>query len=172
MNVTTLQWIILVGFGVVFFIIAPRAKSVEQFFRAKSGSGKEPNIFLLTSSLVIAWIFAKSIVNAANLGLDFGFVGGLSYACYYLSFLVGGIVIYYMRVKGKFESIHQFLRARYGNSAVTLFSLLLAFRLFNEVWSNTSVIGSYFGSTGSRGYYAAIMVFTFLTLAYTLKGGM
>jgi solute:Na+ symporter, SSS family len=172
MNVLTLQWMILILFGVVFFLIAPRARTVQQFFEAKSGHGKEPTVFLLTSSLVIAWIFAKSIANAANLGMAYGFVGGLAYACYYLSFLVGGLVIYHMRKKGKFESIHQFLRTRYGATGVTVFSILIGFRLFNEVWSNTTVIGSYFGEQGSFSFYLAVCVFTFLTLAYTLKGGM
>jgi len=172
MNILSLQWIILIAFGVTFFIVAPRATSVAQFFKAKSNKGKEPNVFLLTSSLVIAWIFAKSIVNAANLGLAFGIVGGLSYAAYYFSFLVGGLVIYKMRVNGGFKSIHHFLRTRYGAFAVAVFSLLIAFRLFNEVWSNTMVIGSFFGAQGSSGYYSAVIVFTLLTLAYTLKGGM
>jgi Na+/proline symporter len=172
MDITTLQWLIMIAFGVTFFLVAPKAKTVAEFFKAKSGKGKEPNVFLLSSSLVIAWIFAKSIVNAANLGLAYGMVGGLSYAAYYLSFLVGGIVIYKMRVNGKFESIHQFLRTKYGMSAVTVFSLLIAFRLFNEVWSNTMVIGSFFGEHGSYGYNAAVIVFTLLTLAYTVKGGM
>ncbi len=172
MDIISLQWIILSLFGIIFFIVAPKATTAAQFFKAKSGKGKEPSVFLLTSSLVIAWIFAKSIVNAANLGLAFGIVGGLSYAAYYLSFLVGGLVIYKMRVKGGFESIHQFLRTRYGLTAVAVFSLLIAFRLFNEVWSNTMVIGSFFGSQGSLAFYTAVIVFTCLTLAYTLKGGM
>ncbi len=172
MNIVVLQWIILVLFGVLFFFIAPKAKTIQQFFQAKSGTGKAPGVFLLTSSLVIAWIFAKSIANAANLGMAFGFVGGLAYACYYFSFLVGGLVIYAMRTKGKFESIHQFLRTRYGTEAVRVFSVVIGFRLFNEVWSNTTVIGSYFGEQGTANFYTAVLVFTFLTLAYTLKGGM
>ena len=110
MDIAVIQWIILISFGVLFFFVAPRAKTTEQFFQAKSKEGAEPTVFLLTSSLVIAWIFAKSIANAANLGMTYGFVGGLAYACYYLSFLVGGVVIYAMRKKGKFESIHHFLR--------------------------------------------------------------
>ncbi len=172
MSILTVQWVILIAFGVLFFLIAPKAKSIQQFYNAKSDKGKEPNVFLLTSSLVIAWMFAKSIANAANLGLEFGFVGGLAYACYYLSFLVGGLVIYKMRQVGKFESIHHFLRTSFGKKAVTVFSILISFRLFNEVWSNTTVIGSYFGPQGSTGFYMAVLVFTFLTLAYTLKGGM
>jgi Na+/proline symporter len=172
MSIEAVQWIILIVFGVLFFFIAPRAHSVRQFFEAKSSKGSEPNVVLLTSSLVIAWIFAKSIANAANLGLAFGLVGGVAYACYYFSFLVGGVVIYNMRKKGGIHSIHHFLRTRYGRQAVTVFSIVIGFRLFNEVWSNTTVIGSYFGTQGSSPFYIAVLVFTFLTLAYTLKGGM
>lgn len=86
--------------------------------------------------------------------------------------MVAGIVIYQLRTKGGFTSIHHFLQSKFGRSAVILFSVLIAFRLFNEVWSNTMVIGSYFGSVGSSSYYWSILVFTGLTLAYTLKGGL
>jgi Na+/proline symporter len=172
MDIQTLQWLILIAFGVLFFVLSPKAATTRQFFHAKTKEGNTPTIFLLTSSLVISWIFAKSIANAANLGMAYGMVGGLAYACYYLSFLTGGLVIYYMRKKGRFESIHQFLHSRYGRQAVRLFSLVIGFRLFNEVWSNTTVIGTYFGEQGSTPFYMAVLTFTFLTLAYTLKGGM
>lgn len=168
----TLQWSLLILFGSLFFLIAPLSKTVEEFFAAQSTEGKQPGLFLLTSSLVISWIFAKSITNAANLGLEFGIVGGVAYAVYYFSFIVGGIVIYKLRTKGGFASIHHFLQSRFGRNAVVVFSLLIGFRLFNEVWSNTMVIGSYFGAAGSNQYYAAILVITGLTLAYTLKGGL
>lgn len=104
--------------------------------------------------------------------MSFGIVGGVAYATYYLSFWVAGIVIYQMRVKGGYESIHQFLSSRYGRGAVVVFSVLIALRLFNEVWSNTIVIGTYFGEQGTANYYWAILVFTGLTLAYALKGGL
>lgn len=106
------------------------------------------------------------------MGLAFGLVGGVAYAAYYLSFAVAGWVIYKMRTQGGFTSIHHFLESRFGRSAMILFSLLICFRLFNEVWSNTMVIGSYFGGVGDMAYYVAILVFTALTLAYSLKGGM
>ncbi|MEO1261322.1 MAG: sodium:solute symporter [Bacteroidota bacterium] len=165
-------WIILIAFLLFFLWQAPRANTVKSFFEAQSDQGEKPNLLLLTSSLVISWIFAKSITNAANLGLAFGWVGGLSYAVYYGSFIVAGIVIYQLRVKGGFQSLHHFLQSRFGRNAMILFSVLVGFRLFNEVWSNTLVIGSYFGETGSVEYYGAILVFTVLTLLYTLKGGM
>ncbi|MFT4759639.1 MAG: Na+/proline symporter [Paraglaciecola sp.] len=171
MDVQTWQWILIIGMSLLLFLIAPLSKTKDEFFKATK-SDKKPGFWLLTSSLVISWVFAKSITNAANLGLSFGFVGGVAYALYYLSFLVAGWIIYQMRVKGGFLSIHHFLQKRFGREAVMLFSLLIGFRLFNEVWSNTMVIGSYFGHAGSISYFTAILVFTGLTLAYSIKGGL
>jgi len=167
----TIQWILVIASSMVLFFVSPYAKSVNDFFKG-SKLEKEPGFVLLTSSLVISWLFAKSITNSANLGLEFGIVGGVAYATYYLSFIVAGVTIYFIRVKGKFNSIHEMLSTRFGFSAVIVFSLLISFRLLNEVWSNTMVIGSYFGEQGSTGYFMSIVVFTVLTLAYTIKGGL
>lgn len=170
-NILLYQWLIVILASLILFLISPLSRTTKEFFQA-TVDDKQPNFWILTSSLVISWIFAKSITNAANLGLSFGMVGGVAYAAYYLSFLVAGVVIYQMRTKGNFSSIHQFLTSRYGKGAVLFFSLLIGIRLFNEVWSNTMVIGSYFGETGTGQYFAAILVFTALTLAYSLKGGL
>ena len=171
MGKTEIQWLLIIASSIILILISPWAKTRNNFFK---GSKKEqsPNTWILTSSLVISWLFAKSITNAANLGLRFGFVGGFAYSVYYLSFLVAGWIIYKMRMQGGFQSIHHFLKTKYGQAAVLLFSVLIAIRLFNEVWSNTMVIGSYFGEHGSTAYFAAILVFTLLTLAYALKGGL
>ena len=168
---TVLQWVLVVGSSVALFLVSPLARDGSAFFR---GARREraPGALALMSSLVISWLFAKSITNAANLGLSYGLIGGMAYAAYYASFAVAGVVIYFLRTRGGYNSIHEFLRSRFGRGAVLLFSLLIAFRLFNEVWSNTMVIGSYFGNAGSAPYYGAILVFTGLTLAYSLKGGM
>lgn len=166
------QWLLVLGSSLILFWLAPNAQSVESFFKAATRTGKTPGFWLLTSSLVISWIFAKSITVAADLGAAYGIVGGVAYAGYYGSFCVAGVVIYQLRTKGGFKSIHEFLASQYGRSALWLFSILIAIRLFNEIWSNTMVIGLYFGKTGSTPYYASIGVFTTLTLLYSLKGGM
>ncbi len=171
MNVTIWQWGLILVSSLILFFLSPLAKSTDQFFKATHRK-KAPSALWLTGSLIISWIFAKSITNAANLGLDFGIVGGVAYAGYYLSFAVAGIIIYQLRVKGGFKSIHDFLTNRFGRGAMALFSILIAIRLFNEVWSNTMVIGTYFGDQGSTPYYWAILVFTTLTLAYAIKGGL
>lgn len=170
-NLEIYQWLIVILGSLVLIWIAPYSKTVNEFFRATK-ENKQPGFWILTSSLVISWIFAKSITNAANLGLSFGMVGGVAYSAYYLSFLVAGIIIYRMRTKGGFKSIHQFLESRYGKGAMLVFSVLIAIRLFNEVWSNTMVIGTYFGEQGSTSYFASILIFTALTLIYSLKGGL
>jgi len=165
------QWILVVGSSLILFLLSPYAKTTESFFKANHNK-KSPNVLVLTGSLIISWIFAKSITNAANLGLDFGIVGGVAYAGYYLSFAVAGLLIYQLRTKGGYTSIHQFLTSKFGKKAVAVFTILIIIRLFNEVWSNTMVIGSYFGETGSASYYTAIIVFTLLTLSYAIKGGL
>ena len=170
-NITLWQWVLVIGSSVLLFLFSPLAKTTDNFFKATT-KGKSPNWILLTGSLVISWVFAKSITNAADLGNKYGIVGGIGYAAYYFSFIVAGMVIYNMRKKGEFKSIHHFLNSKFGKGALLIFSVVIAFRLFNEVWSNTMVIGSYFGKTGSVPYYWSIIVFTLLTLAYSLKGGL
>lgn len=164
------QWTLVIASSLIFFWLSPLARTTKDFFQAQH-RGKSPNTLVLTGSLIISWIFAKSITNAANLGQSFGWVGGLAYAAYYLSFAVAGVILVRLRRAG-FGSIHQFLSSRYGRGAILLFSLLIGFRLFNEIWSNTMVIGGYFGEAGTASYYWAIIVFTLLTVAYSLKGGL
>jgi len=165
------QWVLVIASSLILFALSPYAKTTASFFKANHNK-KSPNVLVLTGSLIISWIFAKSITNAANLGLDFGLVGGVAYAGYYLSFAVAGLLIYQLRTKGGFTSIHDFLTSKFGKKAVAVFTFLIIIRLFNEVWSNTMVIGSYFGETGSAIYYTAIIVFTVLTLSYAIKGGL
>jgi len=172
MTIQTWQWIILILFSLILIIITPYVKDNEGFYRGSSKKTEKPGFIMLTFSLVISWIFAKSITNAANLGLSFGIVGGAAYASYYFSFLVAGIVIYKMRTRLKVVSLHQFLDKKFGRTAVKVFTLVISIRLLNEVWSNSEVIGSYFGPAGSTPYIISIAVFTILTLAYALKGGL
>ena len=104
-QIATLQWLLIIASSVIFFILSPYAKDVATFFKAQH-RGKQPSMVMLTGSLIISWIFAKSITNAANLGLEFGLVGGVAYAGYYLSFAVAGVIIYQLRTQGGYTSIH------------------------------------------------------------------
>jgi hypothetical protein len=74
---------ILAIFGVAMYVISPRARGKdpeEQFFGGKDEAGRETSGFFLTSSVLISWIFAKSVQNAADLGQKFGLPGGAAYA--------------------------------------------------------------------------------------------
>ena len=168
------NWGILIVFGAAMYAISPRARGkdpVEQFFGGKDESGRESSGFFLTSSVLIAWIFAKSVQNAADLGQRFGLPGGVAYAAYWLSFIVAGVVLYRLRNRG-FRSIHHYLGTRYGSGAIWLFSLILLIRLWNEIWSNTIVMAQYFGPRESTAYYVASWLITARVLAYVLKGGL
>jgi len=170
-NITFWQWVLVIGTSALLIILSPLAKTAGQFFTAKR-KGRTPNFWMLSGSLIISWVFAKSIANASELGFEYGITGGLAYTSYYASFLVAGVIIYRMRVVGGVKSIHTFLGDKFGQRALQLFSIVIAIRLFNEVWSNTMVIGSYFGDHGTGSYYSAILIFTALTLVYSLKGGL
>jgi Na+/proline symporter len=156
------------------FLVSPRATDSKAFYWGHDAQGRETGFWLLTCSTFITWIFAKSVTNAANLGATYGIVGGLAYATYYLSIPVAGIVIVSIRKRfgAGARSLSEFLVSRYGRTAATAFLLVVTIRLYNEVWSNTAVVGSYFGQKGSFPYYAAAFVFTALTLIYSLKGGL
>src|SRR5262249_23647184 len=70
------------------------------------------------------------------------------------------------------EGLIPFLTARYGPTAAFAFSAAILIRLFNEVWSNTGVVASYFGAPGSLAYYAGAAAFTASVLAYVTRGGV
>jgi Na+/proline symporter len=168
------NWAILAVFGAAMYAISPRARGkdpLEQFFGGRDESGRETSGFFLTSSVLISWIFAKSVQNAADLGQRFGLPGGAAYAAYWLSFIVAGVVLFRLRRSG-FRSIHHFLGERFGTGAIWLFSLILLIRLWNEIWSNTIVMAQYFGPRESTAYYVASWAVTALVLAYVLKGGL
>src|SRR5437868_6293256 len=87
-------WTFIAVYGVAMYLIAPRARSAASFFFARSEEGRPASAFALTCSIFISWIFAKSVTNAANLGAQYGFIGALAYACYWLSIPISGLIIY------------------------------------------------------------------------------
>ncbi len=164
-------WLALVAYGLLVYLAAPRAEGHRGFLWARARNGGAPSTALLTGSVLVTWIFAKSITNAANLGEKYGLVGGLAYAAWYLSIPAAGLFIYRIRKSGH-EGLIPFLTARFGPPAAVLFSSAILIRLFNEVWSNTAVVASYFGNAGSFAYYAGAAAFTASVLAYVLRGGL
>ncbi|MEM8639070.1 MAG: Na+/proline symporter [Cyanobacteria bacterium P01_G01_bin.54] len=173
---TTLSWLLLGSYGIVIYSIVqrttPQRVSAQAFFAGESRQGQEPPLWILVASAAITWIFAKSISNAAALANAFGVTGGIGYALYYLSFVTAAIAIYFIRVRGGYHSLPEFLGRKYGQVCARLFLVAIAIRLLNEVWSNTKVFSLYFGAEGSAGYWLAALVVTAFTVYYTLWGGL
>src|ERR687888_1035935 len=90
----TFHWVSLAAYGVLLFAIAPRASTSTGFLWGRDARGAVPSAALLTGSVLVTWIFAKSITNAANLGEKFGILGGLAYGAWYLSIPVAGRLIF------------------------------------------------------------------------------
>lgn len=167
-----LFWGFLLVYGVVMYALSPRSRSAASFYRGADDQGNPVGQWSLIASVFISWIFAKSVTNAANLGEAYGIVGGLAYATYWLSIPVAGYVIYLIRTQTGAISLQQFLISRFGRLAAISFTAAVLIRLYNEVWSNTAVVGGFFGAPDELGYTLAALVFTAFTLAYSLKGGL
>ncbi|QCD53137.1 sodium:solute symporter [Campylobacter sp. RM16192] len=165
-------WGFLIVYGVVMYIFSPKARSVGSFFRGESVDGAKVSPFLLTTSIFISWIFAKSVTNAANLGASYGIVGGVAYATYWLCIPIAGFVIFRLRRKFGATGLVQFLTSNYGIAASLAFCIAILIRLFNEVWSNTAVVGGYYGDSGSTPFILAASIFTLFTLIYSVRGGL
>lgn len=165
-------WGFLVLYGGVMYAMSPAATTVSSFFRGTDNDGRPASGWALMMSIFISWIFAKSVANAANLGSAYGVVGGLAYATYWLSIPMAGIVIYWLRTRHGATGLVPFLIQRYGRAAALAFALAIFIRLYNEVWSNTAVVGAYYGKAGEWPFVAAALLFTAVTLFYSIKGGL
>lgn len=167
-----LFWAFLLLYGIAMYALSPTARTASAFFRGTDDAGRPASQWALTCSIFISWIFAKSITNAANLGAAHGVVGGLAYAAYWLSIPLAGVVIYWLRTRHGATGLVPFLIGRYGRLAAVSFALAILIRLYNEVWSNTAVVGAYYGPAGEWPFIGAAFLFTAATLAYSLKGGL
>lgn len=165
-------WGFLLAYGALMYWLSPRTVTAGGFFNGEDSEGRQASPLLLTTSIFISWIFAKSVTNAANLGAEFGLVGGLAYATYWLSIPLCGLVIYRLRRRFQATSLVSFLTSNYGRAAALAFSAAILIRLFNEVWSNTAVVGGYYGDSGSPAFIASALLFTAVTLIYSLRGGL
>ena len=165
-------WGVLLLYGGVMYAMTPTAVSIASFFRGTDDSGRAASTWMLTASIFISWIFAKSVTNAANLGAAYGVVGGLAYATYWLSIPLAGWVIYRLRTRHGATGLVAFLVGKYGRAAAVAFTIAILIRLYNEVWSNTAVVGGYFGPPGSAAFIGSALLFTAVTLLYAVKGGL
>jgi SSS family solute:Na+ symporter len=172
MDLTLAFWGFLFVYGGVMYALSPRAVTLDAFYGGTDAQGRPVNAWWLASSVFISWIFAKSVTNAANLGAAYGLVGGLAYATYWLAIPFAGFVIYWIRTREGASSLVGFLQGKYGRAAAAAFTVAILIRLYNEIWSNTAVVGGYFGEAGSWQFQASAVLFTLITLAYSIKGGL
>lgn len=141
--------------------------------RVDSGTADyQVGFFTLCPSVFVTWVFAKSIYNSATLGGEYGMLGGLAYAGWYVSFFSVGFVCYILRVRFGYKSLSSCIYSNYGTPGVICYQAAVLFRVWNEVWSNATVIGGFFGPAGSDNYWGAAWLSSFIPLVYAVMGGM
>ena len=147
-NASWYGWHVLSVYGFLLMGYMPWASKPEDFFRGgiSSESQDRASTTVLTFSAFISWIFAKSVYNASTLGGKYGISGGWSYAAWWTSFYSSAAVIYKIRSRDGHTSLPEFLNDKYGRGAVILYAGLVAYRLYQEVWSNSMVVADFFGS--------------------------
>ena len=165
-------WGFLLVYGGIMYVLSPLARDEQGFFHGTDGAGRPATEWALFCSVFISWIFAKSVTNAANLGAKYGVVGGLAYAAYWLSIPLAGWVIYRLRTRHAAQGLVAFLIAKYGRTSALAFTVAILIRLYNEIWSNTAVVGAYYGPSGSAAFIGAALLFTAVTLLYSVRGGL
>lgn len=153
-------------------VLSPRAESEGAFYQGLGANGRQPGLLSLTFSQVTTWIFARSLMNAAILGFYYGLWGTLAYALYYFSFLTGGKIVDSLRYEHGFNSVQDFLRARFGGWGTGCYNFVIGVRLISEVFANLLVIGILFGVAGSQAYTLTIIGFSAITLFYSMVGGL
>lgn len=153
-------------------LLSPRAESEGAFYQGVSATGEKPGLLPLVFSQVTTWIFARSLMNAAILGFYYGIWGTLAYAFYYFSFLTGGRIVDSLRFELGFNSVQAFLHDRFGSWGTGCYNFVIAIRLVSEVFANVLVIGILFGVAGSSIYTWSILVFSAITLFYSMLGGL
>jgi Na+/proline symporter len=77
-----------------------------------------------------------------------------------------------LRTKYGFTSLPQAIERCYGPGATVCFSLALLFRLWNEVWSNSVVVASFYGPVHSSHWWLAVLLSTAIPAVYVMMGGM
>lgn len=154
------------------FLLSPRVRTVQAFYRGFSDDGVAPGLLTLMFSQVTTWIFARSLLNAGILGYYYGIAGALAYTAYYLSFLTGGWIVDGIRFRHGCGSVQEFLGSRFGKLGSGCYNVVAGVRLLSEVFANLLVIGIIFGNEGSAGYILSIVAAAVLTLAYSLLGGL
>lgn len=154
------------------FVVSPRVRDADGFFRGWSQHDRPPGVLTLTFSQVTTWIFARSLLTAAILAFHFGIAGGLAYAAYYLSFYTGWLAIRGIRFRHGHDSVHAFLRDRFGRSGTWTYDFVVAVRLLSEVFANLLTIGIIFGPAGSDAYALSISLLALFTLGYSMLGGL
>jgi Na+/proline symporter len=170
----SIQWQYMAIYGLGLLLVTKVAHSPLEFFKGgiADTATDRSSYAILAGSTFISWIFAKSIQNASILGARYGILGGFAYGTWYIAFLSVGVVCYYLRTNQGYTSLQEAIFERYGSIASISYSLAVLFRLYQEIWSNSLVVASFYGDYNTASWWIAALLSTFIPFVYVSLGGL
>ncbi|EEC43005.1 predicted protein [Phaeodactylum tricornutum CCAP 1055/1] len=160
----SIQWQYMAIYGLGLLLVTKVAHSPLEFFKGgiADTATDRSSYAILAGSTFISWIFAKSIQNASILGARYGILGGFAYGTWYIAFLSVGVVCYYLRTNQGYTSLQEAIFER----------LAVLFRLYQEIWSNSLVVASFYGDYNTASWWIAALLSTFIPFVYVSLGGL
>lgn len=168
-----MHWLVLLGFFALQVCIglwaARRVSSEADYFVA----GRRLGLPLVTMSLVATWFGAETCLGASGAIYEKGLAGGRADPFgYALCLLLMGLLLAARLSRGRFLTLGDVFRERFGRRAERLAVLVLVPSSLTWGAAQVRAFGQVLAVTGSIEVDTAIVVSAGLVVAYTFLGGL
>jgi SSS family transporter len=168
-----MNWLVLLGFFALQVLIglwaSRRVSSEVDYFVA----GRRLGLPLVTMSLVATWFGAETCLGASGAIYEKGLSGGRADPFgYALCLLLMGVLLAARLSRGRFLTLGDLYRERFGRRAERLAVLVLVPSSLTWGAAQVRAFGQVLAITGSIEVDTAILVSAGLVVAYTFLGGL
>lgn len=176
MQSASLGYVLLLGFGFLFFMIAEMVSrrfpigSVDDFVAA----GRSIPFGLVAASVMVSWIWTTTIMGSSEAGMWFGISGGFNYGWGAIIpfFIFIPLVIRLRSIMPRTTTFTEFVRERYGPEVANVF-LVFAVGVILYVFMEQAVgVGYAFSTIFGIPYKVGAFVAAMIVTAYIARAGL
>jgi Na+/proline symporter len=169
-------YLVLGALSALVFLVAFRAwagrgiNGVEDFV----AGGRRVGLGLIASSVMMSWVWTTTILGSAEAGLWFGLTGGIHYAwAAIVPFLVFvPIALRLRRLMPKLTTFTEFIQARYGKLAHTVFLIYAVGVCFYVYTEQLIGAGILYQATFGISYHVVVLLTGTVVTGYIALGGL